>query len=69
MEPAEGIEPATYRLQGDCSTFELRRRAPIVAALAARGYHSASATDLDLELDLALDALQGVVDRLDSALE
>ena len=26
LEPAEGIEPTTYRLQGDCSTVELRRR-------------------------------------------
>lgn len=26
LEPAEGLEPTTYRLQGDCSAIELRRR-------------------------------------------
>ena len=27
VEPAMGIEPITYHLQGGCSTFELRRHA------------------------------------------
>ncbi len=31
MEPPRGLEPRTYRLQGGCSTTELRRPTPIVA--------------------------------------
>ena len=42
---------------------------PIVTTSAGRGHLSAGATNLDLELDLALDALKRVVDRLHSPLK
>ncbi len=74
MEPAEGIEPTTYRLQGDCSAVELRRHASgycthrhnaVPASREAVVRPSAGAAALDLELDLALHALERVVDGLD----
>ncbi len=72
-EPTEGIEPTTYRLQGDCSTVELRRRSPPIvsgrAVLANTAGASAGAAALDLELDLALDALKRVVNGLDVPVE
>ncbi len=67
MEPAEGVEPTTYRLQGDCSAVELRRRPHhcmhgTVTSPAFR-HRSRVVAGRHLESRLVLDALQGVVDR------